>query len=218
MLKTIITDKLYNYCLYKGVREHPELIALREASQRLSNGQMLISPDQGALMAMLARLMNAKKYLEIGLFTGYSSLWMALSMPVDAEITTLDISDKHLDLAKNAWKKAGVADKIKPLIAPATNSLEQLIAINKDYDMALIDANKAEYIDYYEHCIKLVRPGGLIIIDNVLMHGGVLEANPSKNYLKTLQQLNDLLKNDERVDIALLTIGDGMTLARKKDL
>ena len=218
MPKTIITDELYDYCLAKGIREHPALSKLRQVSQELSNGQMLISPDQGALIAMLARLMNAKKYLEIGLFTGYSSLWMALNMPTDGKITTLDINDEHLSLAINAWQEAGVADKIEPLIAPAKESLQQLITTNQLYDIALIDANKSEYLDYYESCIKLVRPGGLIIIDNVLMYGGVLKTNPNKKYLQVLQQLNDLVKNDERVDIVLLTIGDGMTLARKKDL
>ncbi len=218
MTKTQLTSELYNYCLEKGVREHPELLKLRQATANLANKQMLITPDQGAFMALLAKLISAKKYLEIGLFTGYSALWMALAMPIDAKITALDISDEHLDLAKKHWQQANVEDKINVVIAPAEATLARLLyqEINS-FDIALIDANKSSYIDYYEYCLKLVRPGGLIVIDNVLMYGGVLEANPVKNYIKVLQRLNDLIVNDDRVDICLLPIGDGMTLARKKD-
>ena len=217
MLKSQLTDELHQYCLTYGVREHPTLVKLRQESEKLSNQQMLISPDQGALMAMLAQLINAQSYLEIGTFTGYSTLWMALAMPADAQITTIDLSARHLDLAQTYWQEAQVATKITPLIAPAEQSLRQLCGEESNYfDIALIDANKSQYIEYYELCLNLVRPGGLIIIDNVLMYAQVLEDNPRKNYVKILQTLNRLLKDDSRIHLCLLPVGDGMTLARKR--
>jgi len=217
MLKSQLTDELHQYCLTYGIREHPVLVKLRQESEKFSNKQMLISPDQGALMAMLAQLMNAQSYLEIGTFTGYSTLWMALAMPDDAQITTIDLSARHLDLAQTYWQEAKVATKITPLIAPAEQSLQQLCGEKSNYfDIALIDANKSQYIEYYELCLNLVRPGGLIIIDNVLMYAQVLEDNPRKNYVKILQTLNRMLKDDSRIDLCLLPVGDGMTLARKR--
>ena len=214
MLKDSFTAEQQQYCQAKGVREHPVLAQLRAKTKLLTNHQIQITPEQGAFMALLAQLTNAKNYLEIGTFTGYSTLWMALALPEDATITALDISDQHLNLARSHWHAAGVNAKITTMIAPATASLQQLVA--NYYDFAFIDANKAAYIDYYEYCLKLVRPGGLIIIDNVLMYGQVLEAEPKKKYIKVLQRLNDLIYSDPRVDICMLTIGDGMTLARKK--
>ena len=218
MQKAVLAPDLYRYCLEFGVREHPALQELRLESSKLSNSQMLISPDQGAFMAQLARLISAKSYLEVGVFTGYSTLWMALAMPSNAKITALDISDEHLSLANAYWQRAGVAEKITAIIAPAADSLLSLQQANEVYDFAFIDANKSEYIDYYEACLRLVRPGGLIVIDNVLMYGQVLEESPRKNYVNTLKKLNDLIYHDERVDICMLAIGDGMTLARKKDI
>lgn len=219
MLKTQLTPELYAYCLEKGVREHPELVNLRIETNRLTNCHMLITPDQGAVLAFLVKLIRAKKYIEIGVFTGYSTLWAALAMPKDAIITALDISDQHLGLARKYWKAAEVEYKINTIIAPAADTLADLALNAKNsYDMAFIDANKSEYIDYYEYCLSLVRPGGLIVMDNILMHGGVLEINSSKNYIKILQQLNDLVLNDTRVNMCLLPIGDGMTLVQKKDV
>lgn len=217
MSKIELNTELLNYCVEHGVRENEILRQLRKATSELSNRQMLITPDQGALMAMIARIMNAKRYLEIGMFTGYSALWMALSMPKDAYIATLDINDKYLHLAQEYWTNADVADKITPLIGAATSSLEQMIAAKTElFDIAFVDANKSQYIEYYEMCLQLVRPGGMIIIDNVLMYGQILEESPRKNYVKILQKLNKLLKDDNRVDICLLPIGDGMTLAQKR--
>lgn len=219
MVKSQLTDELYQYCLKYGVREHPTLSRLREESEKFSNRQMLITPDQGALMSMLARLMNAQSYLEIGTFTGYSTLWMALAMPENAQIMTIDLSARHLELAKKYWDEAKVANKITTLIAPAEQRLQQLCSEKSDFfDIVLIDANKSQYIEYYELCLKLIRPGGLIIIDNVLMYAQVLEENPRKNYVKILQTLNQMLKDDHRIDLCLLPIGDGITLARKRTI
>lgn len=216
MLKTPITAEIYAYCYAKGVRESRELQELRRETSLLANAQMQITPLQGATLAMLAQLVGAKKYLEIGMFTGYSALWVAQALPT-AEIITLDISDVHLPLAQKYWSQAGVAANIEVRIAPAVTTLQQLHDQPQLFDMAFIDANKAEYLDYYELCLQLIRPGGLIVIDNVLMYGQVLEANPDKKYVRVLQQLNDLIANDPRVEICMLPIGDGFTLARKKD-
>lgn len=219
MVKSQLTDELHQYCIKHGVREHPILARLRHESEKFSNRQMLITPDQGALMAMVAQLMNAQSYLEIGTFTGYSTLWMALAMPENAQITTIDLSARHLSMAKAYWEEAHVANKVSTIIAPAEQSLQQLCAEKSNYfDIALIDANKSQYIEYYELCLKLVRPGGLIIIDNVLMYAQVLEENPRKNYVKILQTLNQMLKDDPRIDLCLLPVGDGMTLARKRTI
>lgn len=219
MVKSQLTDELHQYCIKHGVREHPILARLRHESEKFSNRQMLITPDQGALMAMIAQLMNAQSYLEIGTFTGYSTLWMALAMPKTAQIITIDLSDRHLAMAQEYWEEAQVANKVSTIIASAEQSLQQLCAEKSNYfDIALIDANKSQYIEYYELCLKLVRPGGLIIIDNVLMYAQVLEENPRKNYVKILQTLNQMLKDDPRIDLCLLPVGDGMTLARKRTI
>lgn len=217
MLKTIFDENSYAYCTRHGVREHPELINLRNETAKLPNCEMQITPDQGALMGMLARLIDAQSYLEIGVFTGYSTLWMALNLAENAKITALDVSSGYLGIANKYWQAAGIRHKIDFIEAPANNSLKLLIDQHINFDIAFIDANKSEYIDYYEYCLKLVRPGGLIMIDNILMHGEVLNKNTSINYIKTLQKLNILIKDDPRVDICIVPIGDGMTLARKKD-
>lgn len=218
MLKNQFSPDLYQYCLDVGVREHPLLQQLRMATLQLKQHHMLITPVQGALMALLAQINNCEHYLEIGMYTGYSSLWMAMATKNHATITTLDIDDNHLPLAQHFWQQAQVAHKIQPMIAPAIDSLVELIKQQKRYDLAFIDANKAAYLDYYELCMQLVRPGGLIILDNVLMYGQVLHQNPRKKYIKILQQLNHLIYADKRVEICLLPIADGMTIARKKDI
>lgn len=217
MLKTPITAEIYAYCHTKGVRESRELQELRRETSLLANAQMQITPLQGATLAMLAQLVGAKKYLEIGMFTGYSALWVAQALPDTIKLITLDISDVHLPLAQKYWSQAGVATNIEVRVAPAVTTLQQLHDQSQLFDMAFIDANKAEYLDYYELCLQLIRPGGLIVIDNVLMYGQVLETNPDKKYVRVLQQLNDLIANDPRVEICMLPIGDGFTLARKKD-
>lgn len=216
MQKGQFSEPLLEYCIAKGVREHPQLQLLRSKSELLTNKQMLITPEQGAFIAMLVRLMNAQNYLEIGVFTGYSTLWAALALPKNGKITALEINDAHLNLAKKHWQNAGVSDMIEPIIAPAQDSLSKLINDGRLYDIAFIDANKSDYINYYEACLKLVRQGGLIIIDNVLMYGLVLEEKATgKNYVQAIKQLNNHIKDDPRVEICMLPVGDGMTLAQR---
>jgi len=216
MPKTDITEELYQYCLDKGVREHPELTKLRNATRSISNHHMLISQEHGAFMAMITKLIKATSYLEIGVFTGYSTLWVALALPENGKITALDISNEHSELAKNAWKNAGVLHKIDYKIDPAINSLQELIKLNAVYDLIFIDANKSQYPEYYELSLQLLPQNGLLIIDNVFMHGQILEKEPKHNYINKLKQLNEHIRNDERVDICMLPFGDGITMARKK--
>jgi predicted O-methyltransferase YrrM len=217
MPKTVITDELYQYCLDKGVREHPALLSLRKLTQaQLKNSQMLISPEHGAFLAMLLRLMNVSSYLEIGVFTGYSTLWAALALPDAGKIVALDISDEHKVMAESAWNAANVRHKIEYIIAPAKKSMQSLIAKEQYFDLVFIDANKSQYLEYYELALQLVPAGGLVMIDNVFMYGQVLENYPAKTYIETLQKLNNLIMEDSRVDICMLPFGDGITLARKK--
>lgn len=217
MLKTLITSEIINYCIEHGCRETSIAAELRDKTMIFSTSQMLITPLQGAFLKLITQISNANNVLEIGMFTGYSALWIALGLKNGALLTTLDISSQHLSLAQEHWQKAGVSDKITPVIAPAESSIAKLMSENRKFDIVFIDANKAQYIDYYESAIKLLNDNGLIIIDNVLMYGHVLDNNPPKNYIKVLQQLNELVKNDPRVDVCMLPIGDGMTIARKKD-
>lgn len=216
MPKTQLTGELYRYSRNIGIREHPLLQQLRQETLNLRNSQMLLAPEQGALIALLAQIANCVNYLEIGMFTGYSALWLALALPPHATITTLEINDSHLELAQRYWQAAGVKAKITPIIAPALLSLQQLRASQQQFDMVFIDANKSAYLDYYELSLELLKPQGLIIIDNVFMYGQVLDSSPRKKYITILQQLNQLIYNDQRVDICLVPIADGMTIARKR--
>lgn len=218
MLKTPITPEIIEYCTLHGARESSVASELREKSLAFANSQMLITPLQGALLKLLVQITNAKNILEIGMFAGYSSLWLASGLPQDGKLTTLDINARHLALAQEHWHKCSLNDKITPIIAPAIESLTKLKDSGALFDLIFIDANKGQYLDYYNMAIDLVRNGGLVIIDNVLMYGYVIEENPpKKNYIKILKELNKLIKDDPRVDICMLPIGDGLTIARKKD-
>ncbi len=207
-----LTDDLIGYVRRLGVREHPALARLRERTAPMPMSQMQIGAEQGAFMALLVQLIGAKRILEIGTFTGYSSTAMALALPDDGRITCLDVSREWTDVAREAWADAGVADKVELRLAPATETLPTLD--DDSFDMAFIDADKPGYDDYYEGCLRVVRAGGVILIDNVLWSGAV--ADPSNNDENTLimRALNEKVAADERVDHVLLPIGDGLTLAR----
>src|SRR5512141_1239655 len=214
-----LDDTLYDYVVEHGVREHPELAALREETRAHPRAGMQISPEQGQLLQMLARLIGAKRTIEIGVFTGYSALAVALALPDDGRILACDISDEYTKVARPYWKRAGVEHKIDLVLEPAVNTLDARLAAGHAgrYDFAFIDADKAGYANYVERCLKLLRPGGLIAIDNVLWSGRVARpAEPGDADTLALQQLNRALHDDARIDIALLPIGDGLTLARKR--
>jgi caffeoyl-CoA O-methyltransferase len=213
-----ITDEIHRYLLDHSVREPDVLARLRAATASLPLAQMQIGPEQGQLMALLARLAGAKRCIEIGVFTGYSSLVVALALPQDGRILACDVSEEWTAIARRFWREAGVDHKIELKLQPATRTLEQLLAAGEagHYDFAFIDADKPAYDTYYELLLKLLRPGGLIAIDNTLWSGQV--ANPDDRDPNTvaLRALNDKLHRDERIDLSLLPVGDGLTLARKR--
>lgn len=213
-----LDDTLYDYVLDHSLREHPAQVALREATRTWPRAGMQISPEQGQLLALLMRLVGARRAIEIGVFTGYSALTAALALPDEGRLLACDISDADTRLGQPFWAQAGVAHKIEFVVAPARQTLEARLAAGEAgaYDFAFIDADKTGYDAYYELCLQLLRPGGLITIDNVLWGGSV--ARPAEGDADTaaLQALNAKLHHDQRIDLSLLPIGDGLTLARKR--
>jgi len=212
-----LDDTLYQYLLDHSLREHPQQAALREATRAQPLARMQISPEQGQFMALLVKLIGARRCIEVGVFTGYSALSVALALPPDGRILACDISDEYTAIGKPFWQRAGVAHKIELRLAPAVQTLEAQLAAGEAgrYDFAFIDADKTGYDDYYERCLQLLRPGGLIAIDNVLWSGAV--AQPAQDAdTRALQALNDKLHRDERVDLSMLPLGDGLSLARKR--
>jgi predicted O-methyltransferase YrrM len=209
-----MTDALVDYLREVGLREHPVLAELRADTARLPMARMQIAPEQGAFMALLVRLTGARRILEIGTFTGYSSTAMALALPEDGQITCLDVSREWTDRARRAWEDAGVADRVELRIGPAVESLASLDA--DAYDLAFIDADKPAYDAYYEACLRVVRPGGLILIDNVLQGGRVAEPAEDDESVRVIRALNAKIATDARVDHVLLPLADGLTLARRR--
>ena len=207
-----LTDQLVEYVRRVGVREHPVLAQLREDTASMPNAQMQIAPEQGAFMALLVQLIGARSILEIGTFTGYSSTAMALALPDDGRITCLDVSREWTDRAQRAWADAGVAGKADLRIGPAVETLARLD--DAAYDLAFIDADKTGYDAYYEGCLRVVRPGGLILIDNVLQSGRVVDDGSDDDNVRAIRALNEKIAADERVDMTLLPVADGLTMAR----
>lgn len=212
-----LDDKLYQYILSNSIREHAAQQGLREATRNHPYAMMQISPEQGQFMALLVKLTGAKRALEVGVFTGYSALTVALALPADGKLLACDISDEYTRVGRPYWEQAGVAGKIELRLAPAVQTLDARLAQGEagQYDFAFIDADKSSYDAYYERCMQLLRPGGLIAIDNTLWSGKV--ASPSEDAdTVALQALNKKLHKDERIDLSMLPIGDGLTLARKR--
>ena len=213
-----LDNTLYEYLLNVSVRDNPVQKALREETDKLEWGRMQISADQGQFMAMLVKLVNARKAIEVGTFTGYSALVVAQAIPEDGVLVACDINEEWTSIGKRYWELAGVADKIQLRLAPATETLSHLLETGQrgTFDFAFIDADKENQLDYYELCLQLIRPGGLITVDNVLWGGDV--ANPANQKTDTvaIRTFNQFVHLDKRVDISLVPIGDGLTLARKK--
>ncbi|HMC15577.1 MAG TPA: class I SAM-dependent methyltransferase [Albitalea sp.] len=212
-----VDDTLYDYLVAHSVREHPAQLALRRATRGHPHAGMQISPDQGQLMALLVKLIGARRTLEIGVFTGYSALSVALALPADGQLLACDISDEYTRVGKPFWQQAGVAHKIDLRLGPALQTLDAELARGAagSYDFAFIDADKTSYDSYYERCLLLVRSGGLITLDNMLWGGSVARPADSPD-TAAIQALNDKLHADARVDVSLVTVGDGLTLARKR--
>ena len=211
-------DQLLEYLRQNSVREPVVLRELREETQKLSNSGMQISPEQGQLMAMLVKLVNARKIVEIGTFTGYSSTVMALAMPEDSQLIAFDISEEYTRTARIFWKKAGVDQRVKLVLGNAKESLKNFLQAGEQesVDLAFIDADKSSYAEYYECCLKLIRPGGLILVDNVLWSGQVADASNHDKDTEALRIFNAALSSDQRVDLCMVPIGDGLTIARKR--
>jgi predicted O-methyltransferase YrrM len=206
-----LTDELVDYVHRVGVREHPVLARLREETAPMEMAQMQIGPDQGAFMALLVRLTGARQVLEIGTFTGYSSTVMALALPDDGRIVCCDVSEEWTAMARRAWTDAGVSDRVDLRIAPATETLATLD--DDSFDLAFIDADKPSYDDYYEGCLRVVRPGGLIILDNMLQGGRVVSPEAEDVNAKAIHALNEKIAVDGRVESVLVPLADGLTLA-----
>jgi predicted O-methyltransferase YrrM len=211
---------LRQYLLDHSLREHPQQVALRSATRAHPMGGMQISPEQGALMQMLVKLMGARRTLEIGVFTGYSALTVALALPMDGYVLACDVNREFTAIGLPFWDRAGVAHKIDLVLGPALATLDARLARGEagSYDFAFIDADKPSYDSYFERCLSLVRVGGLIAIDNVLWSGRVARAaDPGQDPdTAALRQLNAKLHSDERVDLVMVPVGDGLTLARKR--
>jgi len=213
-----ITDEIHRYLVAHSVREPEVLTRLRAATVSLPEAQMQIGPEQGQLMGLLARLVGAKRCIEVGVFTGYSSLAVALALPEDGRILACDVSEEWTAIARRFWREAGVEHKIELKLQPATRTLEQLLDAGEAgrYDFAFIDADKPSYDTYYEQLLQLLRPGGLIALDNTLWSGHVADPGNRDPNTVALRALNDKLHKDERVDLSLLPVGDGLTLVRKR--
>jgi predicted O-methyltransferase YrrM len=213
-----MTDPLYDYLLQVSLREPPVLRRLREFTQRRPHGNMQISPEQGQFMALLVQLIGAKRTIEVGTFTGYSSTAVALALPERGRMICCDVSEDYTAIARKFWREAGVEKKIDLRLAPAKKTLDALLRDGQagKFDFGFIDADKENYRAYYERVLKLLRPGGVVAIDNVLWGGSVLDEADQSVDTKAIRAFNKKLKGDKRVTLSLVPIGDGLTLARKK--
>jgi predicted O-methyltransferase YrrM len=213
-----LDDRLYRYLVDHSVHEPEVLTALRHETAQHPMAQMQIAPEQGQFMALLVQLLGVTKALEVGVFTGYSALRVALALPPHGRLVACDVSEEFTAIARRYWEKAGVAAKIDLRIAPAAETLNELIQAGEtnSFDFAFIDADKSGYPTYYEQVLQLVRPGGLIVLDNVLWSGQVADPTVQDRRTNTLRALNEAIHQDDRVVASLIPIADGLTLAMKK--
>lgn len=213
-----LTDTLYRYLLEHSLREDTVARALRERTMAHDKANMQIAPEQGQFMQLLAELMGAKRIIEVGTFTGYSALCLARALPADGELVCCDVSEEWTAIGIPYWEQAGVRDRIDLRIAPALDTLDALLAAGRggQFDLAFIDADKTNYGNYYERCLALLRPGGLLMFDNMLWGGSVADAAVQDADTVAIRDLNDRLHGDDRVGLSLVPIGDGLSLARKR--
>lgn len=214
-----MTDALYDYLLENSLREPEILRRLREETANLPAAGMQISPEQGQFMALLVQLMGARRCIEVGTFTGYSALAVVLALPPDGRLIACDVNEKTTAVARRYWQEAGVEARIDLRLAPAQETLEALIAAGGEgtYDFVFIDADKSNYDTYYEGALKLLRPGGVIAVDNVLWGGSVTDSTANDPDTQAIRALNAKIASDQRVSCSLLPIGDGLMLALKQN-
>jgi len=214
-----VDDALYDYILGVSLRESNALVRLRAETKSLPDASMQISPEQGQFMTLLARLIGAQRAIEIGTFTGYSAICVASALPPGGVLVACDVSDEWTAIARRYWAEAGVEDRIDLRLGPALDTLDALVDEGGagTYDLVFIDADKTGYANYYEGALTLLRPGGLICVDNVLWGGSVVNPAKQSDDTKAIRAFNEKLHNDERVDLSLVPIGDGLTLARKRE-
>lgn len=213
-----LDDSLYQYLLDVSLRDTPVKARLRSETASLPTARWQVAPEQGQFLALLVKLTGARRILEVGTFTGYSALCMAEALPEDGHILCCDLPGEYNDIARSYWHDAGVDSRIELRLGPALATLDALVAGDQQgsFDLVFIDADKANYPSYLEQALTLLREGGLVVFDNVLWSGRVLEANPDSADTRAIQQLNLALKTDERMDYSLVPIGDGMSLCRKR--
>ena len=213
-----LSESLHQYLLDASLRETDVMKRLRAETAKHPESDMQIAPEQGQFMQLLVRLMSAQKTLEIGVFTGYSALAVAQALPADGRIVACDVSEEYTKVARRYWKEAGVADKIDLRIAPAVDTLDALLADGQagTFDFAFIDADKRQYDAYYERSLKLLQTGGLIVLDNMLRSGRVVDPDPDDTSTQAICRLNEKLHDDERIHLSLIPVADGLTLAMKQ--
>jgi predicted O-methyltransferase YrrM len=211
-----LDETVRDYVVANQPPEHPLLAQLREVTATMTRSRMQISPEQGHFLAFLIRLTGARRVLEVGTFTGYSSLCMALAMPADGRIVACDVSEEWTNVAREFWKKAGLTDRIELRLGSAVDSLKKLIDERQQFDFVFIDANKEDYDAYYESSLRLVPAGALIAIDNTLREGRVADPSVTQLSVSAVRDLNAKIAKDERGDRVLITVGDGMILVRKR--
>lgn len=210
-----LDDALYQYLLDVSLRETPLLKRLRDETQAMPMARWQVAPEQGQFLALLVKLIGAKRLLEVGTFTGYSALCMAAALPQGGSLICCDIPGDYNAIARRYWQEAGLAERIDLRLSPALETLAMLDQ-PEAFDLIFIDADKSNYPNYLEHALRLLRVGGLAVFDNTLWSGRVLEENPESADTRAIQALNRALKDDARVDLSLLPLGDGLTLCRKR--
>lgn len=213
-----LTDTLYQYLLNSSLRESEILKSLRQETAQLPTANMQIAPEQGQFMALLIQLIGAKNTIEVGVYTGYSALSVAMALPQNGQILACDISEEYTSVARRYWQQAGIEEKIDLQLAPATETLKRAIddGQNGSFDFAFIDADKENYSEYFELCLELLCSGGLIAVDNVLWDGAVVDSQKQDVDTCAIRAFNQQLLGDDRVDISMVPIADGLTLARKR--
>jgi predicted O-methyltransferase YrrM len=216
--RTKITPALYDYIFDVSLREPDVLRRLREETSQMPESEMLIPAEQGQFLNLLVQAVGAKKTLEVGVFTGYSALWTALGLPSDGVLVGCDVSEEWTNIARRYWHEAGVTEKIDLRLGSAVDTLDCLLREGQggSFDFAFIDADKVSYAEYYERALQLVRPGGLIALDNMLRAGDVLDPKIKESGTVAIKELNEKLHHDERIVLSLLPVADGLTLALKR--